>query len=123
MLLIQRNSTILDNNIPFCINNLLKERDHKYLNIARTFRNTSLQIYRRQSQCQIQKYTVERTVACLDILNEEQHSNKTKELHFVFMGDSRIRQQFFNFLRVSQHISLFYIRHVCLILCFMSSCF
>ncbi|XP_046632225.1 N-acetylneuraminate 9-O-acetyltransferase-like [Daphnia pulicaria] len=43
-------------------------------------------------------------MACLDILNQEQKPQiprqNTKELHFVFMGDSRIRQQFFNFLRL-----------------------
>lgn len=49
--------------------------------------------------CRLLRYTVERAVACLDAIREgSPHQNF---LHLVFIGDSRIRQQFFNFLVVS----------------------
>lgn len=43
-------------------------------------------------------------VACLDALNDltTKTQNGRGELHFAFIGDSRTRQQFFNFVRVSK---------------------
>jgi hypothetical protein len=87
---------------------LLNEQEYDYSNFTRTPTNASWLISRinKQYSCRLLKYTVGRTVACLDILSQEQKSqshlrdNEANQLHFVFMGDSRIRQQFFNFLRV-----------------------
>jgi hypothetical protein len=64
-----------------------------------------------EASCRLLHYTTERIVACLDDLHDhldltnQNMPNITaphKSLHFVFMGDSRIRQQFFNFVKVSQ---------------------
>lgn len=100
----------MDEKIPLCLNNLLNKQKHEDLNIARILNNTSLLASRKHSwySCRLLKYNVKRAVACLDVLNKKQElfenhfTNKPKEWHFVFMGDSRIRQQFFNFLRVRQ---------------------
>ncbi len=64
--------------------------------------------------CRLLRYTVKDAVACFDALYQEQvlfnfqqiykKANKATKLFFVFMGDSRIRQQFFNFLQVSNII-------------------
>ncbi|EFX73039.1 hypothetical protein DAPPUDRAFT_253731 [Daphnia pulex] len=58
-----------------------------------------------RSTCRLLHYTAERAVSCLDALHRSRYplSGKSKianKLHFVFMGDSRIRQQFYNFLRL-----------------------
>lgn len=54
--------------------------------------------------CRIQHYKAEQMVACLDALNDltTKTQNGRGELHFAFIGDSRTRQQFFNFVRVSK---------------------
>ncbi len=110
-----RNSTFFSNKIPLCVNNLLDEHEYDYSNFSKTPNNASWLISRIRNQysCRLLQYSVGRIVACLDFLNQEQTSqshlsdNEAKELHFVFMGDSRIRQQFFNFLRVRINIAIY----------------
>ena len=50
------------------------------------------------------KYKIEDVVSCLDPANFVQdgdgHSSSRRPIRFVFMGDSRMRQQFYNFLKV-----------------------
>jgi hypothetical protein len=48
------------------------------------------------SACRFRKYFTEDVVYCLNQMN----SFSKKRLHFVFVGDSRIRQQFYSFLEV-----------------------
>ncbi len=75
----------------------------------------SLKLNSKFGSCRLLQYTVDSVVTCLDSLYctdklAAQHvpSNVLnrnnilyhKELHFAFIGDSRIRQQFFNFLKV-----------------------
>jgi hypothetical protein len=110
-----RSSTFFSNKIPLCVNNLLDEHEYDYSNFSKTPNNGSWLIARIRNQysCRLLQYSVGRIVACLDFLNQEQTSqnhlsnNEAKELHFVFMGDSRIRQQFFNFLRVRINIAIY----------------
>lgn len=47
-------------------------------------------------------YTVRDMVVCIDNLSSDNNStsNESKPVHFVFIGDSRIRQHFLNFFKV-----------------------
>ena len=67
---------------------------------------------RPRDQCRLRWYTIDDVVSCFTekttITNNNgvppspsSILNKKKSLHIVFMGDSRIRQQFLNFLKVS----------------------
>ena len=71
------------------------------------------------SQCRLEKYTKERVVQCLDSITANRHpissaannnsrSSEKPLLRFIFMGDSRMRQHFVNFLKVC----IFFITHV-----------
>lgn len=70
-------------------------------------------INRRRPACQLLHYTTQRVVDCLDSLHHQDDSSSSSIhhyspdnkglLHFVFMGDSRIRQQFLNFIKVETY--------------------
>jgi len=104
-----------DFEFPVCVNNLLDKRECLYEisngMFCNTVRTDSAKPHGLHS-CRLLKYSTELAVACIDTLyqkyvnarNQPDDANRTiiqTELHFVFMGDSRIRQQFFNFLQVS----------------------
>jgi len=59
-----------------------------------------------KAQCDLFDYTPEHVSTCLDVLHlkltVEKKTAGKKMLHFAFVGDSRIRQQFYNFIKVSQ---------------------
>ena len=87
------------NESPLCSGNLLDKRQIRYAKEA-------------GGSCQLLHYTFERAVGCFDALYERHYSDwnsphilnhingPDRKLHFAFIGDSRIRQQFFNFLKV-----------------------
>ena len=52
---------------------------------------------RDEKNCRLNWYTIKDAVNCLT------ESKTAKKLHFAFIGDSRIRQQFLNFLKVSKN--------------------
>ena len=94
-----------------CLGNLLDKREYHYAKETGGSYDNSRMISKLGS-CHLLDYNFERTVDCIDtiyvrhnsdwdssnILNPNNDSNKN--LHFAFIGDSRIRQQFFNFLKV-----------------------
>ncbi|XP_059351300.1 uncharacterized protein LOC130703048 isoform X2 [Daphnia carinata] len=100
--------------LPLCVDNLLEQQEWNYSKWEKFFSNTPpscSKIYR-QSACKLLQYNAEHTVLCLDAINNQHcyrdycrikkkntYRSVSNELHFVFMGDSRIRQQFFNFLK------------------------
>lgn len=99
--------------LPVCVNNLLDKREYLYEKSQGIFDNVN-----GPYSCRLLKYTAERVVTCVDVLYQElinarnqsddtkQTNNIPGQLHFVFMGDSRIRQQFFNFLQVTIYLIL-----------------
>ena len=58
---------------------------------------------KRKHQCRLHWYTVKDAVNCF--------TNKGKRLHFAFIGDSRIRQQCLNFLKVQIFSPLFTVHY------------
>ncbi|KZS12572.1 Uncharacterized protein APZ42_022703 [Daphnia magna] len=86
---------LLDNELPICSGNLLDQREYHYEK-EKLGSFDSRRLMSKTGPCRLLQYTVERAVACLDAIREgSPHQNF---LHLVFIGDSRIRQQFFNFL-------------------------
>lgn len=84
-----------------CTGDLLDERHHHYeKETDGTYRFTS----DRSGPCRLLRYTTDRIVSCFDSLhyakrwagNLSKRSNSS--LHFMFIGNSRIRQQFYNFV-------------------------
>lgn len=100
-------------NFPVCVNTLLDKRDYFYEKWVKTFNSGSLLISTTQQQpsCRLLNYTKDIAVKCFDLLSEEQNNQVHVKVinyfatdftnfHLIFIGDSRIRQQFFNFLKV-----------------------
>lgn len=99
--------------MPVCKTNLLDKREFLYEKLDGAFFNSfqsdSLTPY--WGKCRLLNYTVKKVVSCFDALYQEHirlnslHQRNVNEdptmLHFVFIGDSRIRQQYYNFLQVS----------------------
>ena len=52
------------------------------------------------AECRLHQYRSQDVVHCLDKMS----SSTNRKLHFVVLGDSRMRQQFFEFLSVSREI-------------------
>ncbi|KAI9559233.1 hypothetical protein GHT06_016022 [Daphnia sinensis] len=88
---------LAENKLPLCIGNLVDQREFHYEKKA----NGSYESNRLMSNdgpCKLLQYTPGRVAACLDAIKEVDPIQNV--LHFVFMGDSRIRQQYYNFLRL-----------------------
>ncbi|XP_032798078.2 N-acetylneuraminate 9-O-acetyltransferase isoform X2 [Daphnia magna] len=83
------------NELPVCKGNLLEQREYHYEG-EKLGSFDSSRLMSKNGPCRLSKYTVERT--CFDTIRENRP--KKQLLHLVFIGDSRIRQQFFNFLRL-----------------------
>ncbi len=96
---------------PLCTGNLLDKREHHYAKEADgSYENSRL--ISKSGSCRLIRYTFDQVVSCFDALYERHYYarkfsnnlisiNRPQEnLHFVFIGDSRIRQQFINFLKV-----------------------
>ncbi len=90
-------SPTIDDKLPFCTGNLLDQRQFRY-ETEGSYGSNLMTRSSGDGSCQLVDYTAERIVACLDSLHHRQPSNT--KLHFLFMGDSRMRQQFLNFVRV-----------------------
>ena len=96
--------------LPVCVDNLLDQRDYQYASWATSSTKDRLVSKTHPHySCRLIGYTVNRAVTCFDYLNLLQvnarnvttkQNGKSSKLHFVFMGDSRMRQQFFYFLKV-----------------------
>jgi hypothetical protein len=98
--------------LPLCTGNLLDKREHRYAKEADGSYDNS-RLISKSGSCRLMRYTFDQVVDCFDALYERHYSarkfpnnlisidRRTQEnLHFVFIGDSRIRQQFINFLKV-----------------------
>ena len=68
----------------------------------------------RRSACALLHYMARGIVTCLDTVNNQDNNSSSSSihhcspenkglLHIVFMGDSRIRQQFLNFIKVESY--------------------
>ncbi len=103
------------NEFPVRMINLLDQ--HEYCDNERSGKSYNRSVLKKEDikSIPILRYTAKSVVACLDVLYLERISKKKKnianynlrspELHFVFMGDSRIRQQFIYFLRVRNNFN------------------
>lgn len=112
------NHIISQDDSYFCMENILDQRsfgsNEKHLPAKRFRDGKKLTAIMPEAQCKLLDYTAEHVTSCLDILQSKislntnnnvaatTEKNKTT-LHFVFIGDSRIRQQFLNFLKVRGH--------------------
>lgn len=87
-----------ENELPFCMGNLLDKKRYYYVQEAKGSYYDSSRLMTQSGSCQLLNYTTERLVECLDTLRNRQPF--VGPLYLLFMGDSRIRQQFLNFVRV-----------------------
>ena len=94
-------------NIPFCSKNLLDLRQYDFTRWAKNPEGSNLIMSSSNGDvCQLAHYTASRVVNCIDSLQEKfiqrakKPMQKGKALHFAFIGDSRIRQQYLNVLKV-----------------------
>lgn len=97
---------------PLCVGNLLNGRAYDGIGdeLADVISRRSLLKTRDDGTiCHLMRYTAQPIVTCLDALFHQVTANISSssplmmapdELIFVFMGDSRIRQQFLNFVKV-----------------------
>ncbi|EFX66757.1 hypothetical protein DAPPUDRAFT_262658 [Daphnia pulex] len=99
-----------DSELPVCRGNLLDQREYRYVREAGESyyanRLHSIKI-NKGSACRLLHYTPQRLVSCFDHLHYFVHnqteisgSGAANKLHFMFLGDSRIRHQFYNFVRL-----------------------
>jgi hypothetical protein len=84
--------------------NLLDKKRYYYVQKAKGSYYDSSRLMTQSGSCRLLNYTTERLVACLDTLRNRQPFDGP--LHLLFMGDSRIRQHFLNFVRVNNTIRL-----------------
>ncbi|XP_059351674.1 N-acetylneuraminate 9-O-acetyltransferase-like [Daphnia carinata] len=85
-----------DNELPVCIGNLINGGEYHYAKEAKGS-YISNRLMSDGSPCRLLQYTPSRIAACLDAMKGEK---SVEMLHFLFMGDSRLRQHFFNFVRL-----------------------
>ncbi|KZS12727.1 Uncharacterized protein APZ42_022882 [Daphnia magna] len=99
----------LSRNLPICAHNLLNQSDYHYVTWARKSSNSNHLLSKTKDEysCRLMSYKIKQAVTCFDIQVEGtagRDENATVErfpkIHLVFIGDSRIRQQFFYFLRL-----------------------
>ncbi|XP_046452669.1 N-acetylneuraminate 9-O-acetyltransferase-like isoform X1 [Daphnia pulex] len=95
----------IENFFPICVDDLLVKQYYHFEKWARRIFNTDRVLIskkRKGSSCRLLHYTVKRAVTCIDVLHQESvtKTRRLSKLSFVFMGDSRIRQQFYNFLKL-----------------------
>ena len=103
-----RKSEKSDFGLPVCVGNLLDQRDYHYVNWAtRSSNNRLVSKTHPPYSCRLLHYTSKRAVTCFDFLSQFRlkQNGKFSKLHFIFMGDSRMRQQFFYFLKVYSFFS------------------
>ena len=98
-----------ESEVPVCTGNLLDQRESRYAKETKGSLRDINRLLSKTGSCRLLHYTADKIVSCLDTLhlkgnpssaNHSSDSPDDSKLHFVFMGDSRIRQQFYNFIRV-----------------------
>jgi hypothetical protein len=95
---------------PLCVGNLLNGRAYDGVGEGDVISRLSLLKSCDDGKiCRLMRYTAHPIATCLDALFHQQVATANissssplmpDELLFFFMGDSRIRQQFFNFVKV-----------------------
>ncbi|KAI9562941.1 hypothetical protein GHT06_010397 [Daphnia sinensis] len=109
-----RHSKVLPETVlPICNGNLLNHKEFHYEKEANGFFDTR-RLMSTAGACRLRQYVAGDAVTCFDGISSDRKrlpqknmlapsmliDNRHEELHFVFMGDSRIRQQFFNFIQL-----------------------
>ena len=99
-----------ESEVPVCTGNLLDQRESRYAKETKGSLRDINRLLSKTGSCRLLHYTADKIVSCLDntlhfqgntsSANHSSDSPDDSKLHFVFMGDSRIRQQFYNFIRV-----------------------
>jgi hypothetical protein len=96
-----------ENELPPCIGNLLDQRQYLYEKEtnAGSHYDSSSRFWTDSGSCRLLNYTTERIVTCFDNLRDQQVGLPPgTPLHFLFIGDSIIRQQYLNLVRVCINI-------------------
>ncbi|XP_045031977.1 N-acetylneuraminate 9-O-acetyltransferase-like [Daphnia magna] len=92
----RRANLFAENELPLCIGNLIDEREYHYAKETKGSYKSN-RLMSDGGACKLVQYTASHITACLDAMKEGQPGQM---LHFLFMGDSRIRQQYFNIVRL-----------------------
>jgi hypothetical protein len=103
-----------ENELPLCIKNILDKNGYKFYKWANKSDNSQLlSKTEHKNSCRLVRYSTEHVITCFDYIRKQNYVNQFKNitynsdkkhgLHFMFIGDSRIRQQFFYFLKVSNN--------------------
>lgn len=84
--------------VPLCSKGILNKRSFVYNN------NNSMDGYwaMKRPDCRLHRYSQPDAIKCLDALVHERNQQVSKALHFAFVGDSRIRIQFYDLLKVTK---------------------
>lgn len=78
---------------PLCIEGLLDRGSFHYDPL-----NDHWMSARPKEPCRLHRYSMRNVLTCLESVRPSR-TNSSRPLRFIFAGDSRIRQQFYNFLR------------------------
>jgi hypothetical protein len=74
-----------------------------YCDLLLNIQNIDAKLGWNPSNCTVHTYKITDVVDCFD----EMLQNQERWMHFAFIGDSRIRYQFYSFLEVRQTILIF----------------
>lgn len=103
-----------ENELPLCVGDLLDQQEYNYAKEARGSYDNS-RLISKTGSCRLLNFTAEHIIRCFDTLYHEYYfaSNFNSKisahisrpvaytgLYLAFMGDSRMRQQFLNLIRV-----------------------
>ena len=83
-----------ENELPLCVGKLLDKRHYRYESSSRLLMTESGQ------SCRLLNYTAEKIVHCFDALRHQHDQADKTPFSLIFMGDSIVRQQYLNFVRV-----------------------
>ena len=82
-----------ENELPLCVGKLLDKRHYRYESSSRLLMTES------GRSCRLLNYTAEKIIHCFDALRH-QHDQAGTPFRLIFMGDSIVRQQYLNLVRV-----------------------
>jgi hypothetical protein len=91
---INEESPSTENELPLCVGKLLDKRHYRYESSSRLLMTESGQ------SCRLLNYTAEKIVHCFDALRHQHDQADKTPFSLIFMGDSIVRQQYLNFVRV-----------------------
>ena len=87
-----------------CLDGILNKKNFEYDSIAEGIYDGRMSMsLSKESSCHLHRYTSKHVVNCLDPAGFNKLPNRF--VRFLFIGDSRIRQQFYNFLKVLYYFS------------------